>query len=112
MTQPIGGATATTAINITYVDNELYIFATGSDQFASRELFHYKSGYGDKMNVTIVPQHVLPAGSYTLSFVGVNWGGEPAFSLSLTSGGSTTAVPVTCQPGNGVVWTANIAISV
>ena len=103
---------ATTAINITYVDNELYVIAIPSNGLAGSEIFHYVSGYADTMNVTIVPQHVLAAGSYTLSFVGINWGGPAGFNISLTTNGVATAVP--CTPGTnvGVVWTANVAITV
>ncbi len=84
---------ATTAIHVTFVDNELYIIAIPSNGLASVELFHYKSGFNDPMNVTIVPQHVLPPGNYTLSFVGINWGGPGKWTVSLTGGPAVTLPP-------------------
>jgi len=101
----------TTAINITYVDNELYILAIPTGN-AGSELFHYCSGWSDTMNVTIVPQHVLPPGNYTLSFIGINWGGPTAFNITLTTNGTTTPVPASPSGGIGVVWTANVPITV
>ena len=104
---------STTAINITYVDNELYIIAIPSNGLASSELFHYMSGFKDPMNVTIVPQHVLPSGKYTLSFVGINWGGPAGFKVSLTTNGTTTPVSPPAPTNTvGVVWTANVSITV
>ncbi len=103
----------TTAININYVDNELYIIAIPSTGNGGFELFHYVSGYSDKMYVTIVPQHVLPPGQYTLSFVGINWGGPTSFNVSLTTNGTTT--PVSPQPSTqsvGVVWSPSVSITV
>ncbi|MEK6263134.1 MAG: hypothetical protein AABP62_31535 [Planctomycetota bacterium] len=102
----------TTAINITHVDNELYIVATPSSARASSELFHYMSGFGANMNVVIVPQHVLPPGKYTLSFIGINWGGPAKFTITMTTNGVTTPVPATAGSTVGVVWTANMAITV
>ena len=87
-----------TAINIKFVDNELYVIAIPANATASIELFHYKSGFNDPMNVKIVPQHVLPAGQYTLSFVGVNWGGPGTWKISLT-GGPAVTLPVTNAAG-------------
>ena len=101
---------ATTAINITFVDNELYIIAIPSNGLASVELFHYKSGFGDKMSVTIIPQHVLAAGQYTLTFVGINWGGPAGFTVSLTGGPAVPAfVPTSAV---GVVWSPSVSITV
>ena len=77
---------ATTAINVTFVDNELYVIAIPPNGMASIELFHYKSGFNDPMNVKIVPQHVLSPGNYTLTFVGINWGGPANFAIALTGG--------------------------
>ncbi len=103
---------ATTAINVTYVDNELYIIAIPSTGMAGSEIFHYVSGYTDPMNVTIVPQHVLSSGSYTLSFVGINWGGPAGFKVSLTTNGVATPLSAPASSAVGVVWTANVAITV
>ena len=62
----------TTSIDITFVDNELYIIAIPASATASAELFHYVSGYNATMNVKIVPQTVLPPGL---------WGWEPLTRL-------------------------------
>jgi hypothetical protein len=103
----------TTAINISFVDNELYIIAIPSTGMASFEIFHYVSGFNDPMNVTIVPQHVLTAGSYTLQFVGINWGGPANFKVSLTTGGVATAVgPAVSSSAVGLVWSPTVAITV
>lgn len=103
----------TTAINVTYVDNELYIIAIPSNGMASSELFHYTSGFADTMNVTIVPQHVLPSGTYTLSFVGINWGGAAGFTVSLTTDGAQTAVAGQSTGVDvGISWMANVQITV
>lgn len=104
---------STTAINVSYVDNELYIIAIPSNGMASSELLHYMSGFGDKMNVTIVPQHVLPHGNYTLCFIGINWGGPAGFAVTTTTDGTVTPVPP--PPGTsalGVVWHQTLAITV
>ena len=60
------------------------------------------------MNVTIVPQHVLANGNYTLSFVGINWGGPAQFSVSLT-GGPPVTLPAISVPG---VVSTSVAITV
>ncbi len=103
----------TTAINVTFVDNELDIIAIPSNGMASVNLLHYISGYNDTMNVKIIPQHVLPAGSYTLSFVGINWGGPARFDVSLTTNGVTTPVtPGASSSAVGVVWSPSVQITV
>ena len=94
---------STTAINVKFVDNELYIIAIPSNGMASSELFHYMSGFNDPMNVTIIPKHVLAAGTYTLCFVGINWGGPSQFSISLTGG---PAVILNAISGAGCVCTS------
>ena len=100
---------ATTAINVNYVDNELYIIAIPSTSMASIELFHYKSGYYDGMKVTISPQHVLSSGRYTLLFYGINWGGPGKFDVSLTTDGKTAPVPSTESSTVGGIWNASVA---
>lgn len=102
-----------TNINITYVDNELYLLAIPSNGLASIELFHYKSGYTDKMNVTIIPQHVLPSGSYTLVFVGINWGGPSGFTGTLThSDNTSTPVNGPNVQTVGAVWNQAYPVTV
>ena len=104
---------STTAINVTFVDNELYIVAIPSNGLASVEVFHYKSGFGDPMTVKIIPQHILPPGQYTLSFVGINWGGPAGFTVSLTTNNVTTPVaPPAPTNAVGVVWSPSVGITV
>lgn len=105
--------TTTTAINVTFVDNELYIIAIPNTGLAAYQIFHYVSGYNDRMNVTIVPQHVLPAGKYTLQFIGINWGGPANFTASLTTGGAVSPVgPAVSSNAVGIVWSPTVAIDV
>ncbi len=103
----------TTAINVTYVDNELYIIAIPSNGMASMEILHDVSGFNDSMNITIVPKHVLSAGQYTLCFVGINWGGPSAFKVSLTTDGVVTPVdPAATSSEVGIVWSPTVQITV
>ena len=103
----------TTSIDITFVDNELYIIAIPASATASAELFHYVSGYNATMNVKIVPQTVLPPGQYTLSFIGINWGGPANFKVSLTTNGVAAPVaPPAATSAVGVVWSPSVAITV
>jgi hypothetical protein len=97
-------ATKTTQIHVTACDNELYVIA--STPALSSELLHIKSGYGDQVNYTVRPQAILPAGPYTLIFVGINWGGPSAFKVTLTQ--SVGAPIVLTAPTNlpvGATWT-------
>ena len=103
----------TTAIHVTYVDNELYIIAVPLNGMTSTKIFHYVSGYNDPMNITIIPQHVLTAGQYTLCFVGINWGGPSAFNVTLTTDGAVTPVgPAETSTEVGIVWSPTVQITV
>lgn len=97
-------ATKTTQIEVTACDNELYIIA--STPAFSSEICHFKSGYGDPVSYKVRPQAILPAGAYTLIFVGINWGGPSAFKVTLTQ--SSGAPIVLTAPTNlpvGATWT-------
>ena len=108
----------TTAINVTRVDNELYIIAIPSNGLASMEILHFVSSNfvsstNDPVNITIIPQHVLAAGQYTLCFVGINWGGPSAFYVSLTTNGTVTPVgPAPTSNQLGIAWSINVQITV
>jgi hypothetical protein len=97
-------ATKTTLIEVTACDNELYVIA--STAAFSSELLHIKSGYGDPVSYKVKPQSILAAGSYSLIFVGINWGGPSAFKVTLTQ--SSGAPIVLTAPTNlpvGATWT-------
>lgn len=71
----------TTNIQVTACDNELYILATTGA--GSSEICHIKSGYGNPVNYSVIPQSILPKGAYSLIVVGINWGGPSAFKVTL-----------------------------
>ena len=103
----------TTTLNVSAVDNELIVTAT--TPAGSSEVLHIKSGYGSPVSYHVNLHDILPAGSYTLVFVGINWGGPSAFAASLTTGGAVVNVPGTAvgsPTAIGVVWTASCAITV
>jgi hypothetical protein len=102
---------STTNIQVTNVDNELYILA--SQGSGSSELIHVKEGYGSPIDTSIVPQYILASGSYTLTMIGINWGGGTAFSVAVTTDGTTTVYPTTPVGTDiGVVWTQSIPMTV
>ena len=103
----------TTKIHVTATDNELYILA--STLRGSSEICHIKSGFGDPVEYTVVPQSILPPGDYTLIMVGINWGVQAAFSVTLTTGGGDTAPHTFSPAGNqdvGAIWTKAVPITV
>lgn len=102
-----------TAIDISYVDNELYVLAIPSSQTASTEVIHYNSGNSASSNISIVPINILSPGDYTLSFVGVNWGGPSYFNIQLSySDGSNKSLDSENSTTVGVVFTANESVTV
>lgn len=101
----------TTQIRVTAVDNELYLLAS-QEPCTSSELCHIKSGDGRAVDVTIVPQSVLPAGSYTLIMIGINWGEEQAFSVTVTTGGVDKAYTAPPSTAIGANWTVAVPITV
>ena len=101
----------TTHIDVSKCDNELYIIA--STPAGSSELLHIKSGYNKPVAHTIYPPAILPPGNYTLTLVGINWGGPLAFSVKVTAGTATTlsTPPPTGSPV-GAIWTKSIAMTI
>ena len=99
----------TTQIHVSATDNELYIIA--STPAGSSELCHIKSGYNDPVNYSLNnPGHVLPAGKYDLTFIGINWGGPWNFNVT-----TTPPIPGLVSTGSGtvgVVWNKTVQITV
>ena len=100
----------TTKIHVTATDNELYIIAT--TPAGSSEIGHIVSGYNNPVEYTVVPQSVLPKGTYTLVLVGINWGGPQAFKVTLTTGGVDTVYAAPANSAVGANWTVAIPITV
>ncbi|MDT5062567.1 MAG: hypothetical protein QOH63_3026 [Acidobacteriota bacterium] len=102
----------TTKIHVTATDNELYILA--STPSGSSEICHIKSGFNNPVEYVVVPQSILPSGAYTLTMVGINWGGPHQFTIILTTGGTNTTItsgPPTNAPA-GANWTKSVPINV
>jgi hypothetical protein len=98
-------------IQATACDNEMSVIA--STPAGSSELFHLKSGFNNKVNYEVIPQSILPAGNYTLTILGINWGGPSAFTVILTP---STGTPITVSGGTGLptggTWSQAVAITV
>ncbi|QWF17031.1 hypothetical protein [Lysobacter capsici] len=96
-----------TSIKVTACDNELFI--TASTPAGSSEICHISSGNNDPVSYAVNLGSVLPPGKYSLTLVGINWGGPSAFNVTV---GST---PLTFSNPNapiGVVWTQTVAVTV
>lgn len=96
-----------TSIKVTACDNELFI--TASTPAGSSEICHISSGNNDPVSYAVNLGSVLPPGKYSLTLVGINWGGPSAFNVTV---GST---PFTFSNPNapvGVVWTQTVAVTV
>lgn len=125
---------ANATIDVTACDNELYLIAvnspSGGGPNQSFQLLHIESGNGNSVNVTAtvspgtyvepatldgVDQPLgpssdytvsLPAGSYNLVAVGINWGGPQNFSFTLNDGEPITLPLTNPNPSlPTVVWT-------
>lgn len=100
-----------TKIQATACDNEMYVIA--STPAGSSELFHIKSGYNNKVNYEVIPQSILPPGNYTLTVLGINWGGPSVFTVVLTPASGS---PITVSGGSGLptggTWSQAVAITV
>ena len=98
-------------IQATACDNEMYVLV--STPSGSSELFHIKSGFNNPVNYVVVPQSILPAGNYTLTVIGINWGGPAAFTVILTP---STGAAITVSGGAGLptggTWSQAVAITV
>jgi hypothetical protein len=100
----------TTKIAVTACDNELHIIAsTGA---GSSEICHISSGYNNPVSYTVVPQSILAPGSYSLTMVGINWGGPSAFKVALTTGGVVTNLTSPANSAVGVVWSVTVPMQV
>ena len=62
--------------------------------------------------MTLFPGAVLPTGSYTLSMIGINWGGPSAYSVIVTSDGVAKTYTGGGNANVGPNWTTNVPISV
>ena len=98
-------------IQATACDNEMFVIA--STPAGSSELFHIKSGYNNPVNYVVIPQSILAAGAYTLTVIGLNWGGPSAFTVILTPDSGS---PITLSGGSGLptggVWSAAAPMNV
>jgi hypothetical protein len=120
---------ANATINVTACDNELYLIAvnsvTGSAPTQSYQLVHIESGNSQAVNVTAtvspgayfepgtlngVTQALnssypvsLPAGSYNLIAVGINWGLAQQFTFTLN--GVAYSLPYSSSGSLAVAWT-------
>jgi hypothetical protein len=98
-------------IHATACDNEMSVIAsTGA---GSSELFHIKSGFNNPVNYEVIPQSILQAGNYTLTILGINWGGPSIFTVILTP---SAGAPITVTGGTGLptggCWCHAVAITV
>jgi len=100
----------TTNIQITACDNELYILAS-QEPVPSIEICHLKSGYSKPVSYAIAPQAILKPGNYSLTMVGINWGGPAAFKVFLAGPNQTYELALSPQP-IGVVWHQTVTITV
>lgn len=72
-----------TNITVTKCDNELYIIAIPATVgLGSFEILHMSSGFNDPVSYTVKLSSILPKGDYILCFLGINWGGPEAFTVS------------------------------
>lgn len=121
----------TNTLNITACDNELLIVASAWGE--SYLLANIKSGNEHNVNFTLTiaegaaptapinlngvngdlttPQNVtLPAGTYRLNIVGINWGGPTAFNVQLNENPAYKYAGSSQEP---LIWTGgNPAITV
>jgi|688.fasta_scaffold908430_2 hypothetical protein len=103
---------ATTQIQVTALDNEIILIAIPASGLASVELFHYSMGYGGPVNVTIRPGLVLPTGDYTLSMIGINWGGPSTYSVTVTTDGVAKTYTGGGNDTIGPNWVNSVPISI
>jgi hypothetical protein len=99
----------TTQIDVGACDNEFYLVA--STPAGSSELLHIKSGYNKPVSHTIYPPAILPPGNYTLTMIGINWGGPSAFKVKVTAGTATNYAS-TPSSSIGVVWNQSIPMTI
>ena len=102
----------TTKIQVRATDNELYILALNSAGIGSYEICHIMSGFNNPVDYVVIPQSILPKGSYNLVLIGINWGGPATFSVTLTTGGVATTHAAPAGSTVGVFWHDLIPIQV
>jgi hypothetical protein len=100
----------TTKIDVSACDNELHIIATTPS--GTSEVCHITTGSGDPVSYKVVPQSILPAGKYSLTMVGINWGGPSNFKVALTTGGVVQNFASAPNQAVGVVWSVTVPIEV
>lgn len=94
----------TTNIQVTACDNELYILGATIAGGPTSEICHITSGYNQPVNYSFNPGAVLAPGSHNLFIIGINWGAQADFSITLTSGG-VVEPPITHRSDSGAsVW--------
>lgn len=97
-----------TTLSVTQCDNELYIVASANGM-GSLEVLHMSSGYNDPVNYTVNLGSILTAGTYSLTMVGINWGGPAAFVVTIDG------TPYQYNNGSapvGAVWTQTVSVNV
>lgn len=103
----------TTNIHVSGSDNEIYLIA--STPTSSSEICHLKAtGKDNSVDYSVNPQSILQKGNYTLIIVGINWGSQNGFKVTLTTGGTDTPYtpPSSVTTGAGVSWTQSIPMTV
>ena len=100
-------------IQVTACDNEIYLIAINPNGQGSTELLHYTSGYYQPVTATIYPGAVLETGTYTLAIIGINWGKQANFSVTICANGVVQPALTFNQPqSQGVVWMTNTTLKV
>jgi hypothetical protein len=100
----------TTQIQVTAADNEIMLIA--STPAGSSELLHYKSGFNKPVNVTIFPGAILATGLYTLTIIGVNWGGPANFTVIVTTDGQAQTFHDGGNTAPGSVWFQAVSMNI
>jgi hypothetical protein len=96
-----------TPVSVSACDNELYILALQGNasigSWGSTEILHIMSGNNDPVAYSFNLESVLPPGTYTLVFIGIDWG--VTWNFAVTVGG--TPYGASGPSALGFAWTAN-----
>jgi hypothetical protein len=101
----------TASIKVSACDNELHVIA--STPAFSAEICHISSGYNDPVAYAVNLGSILPPGKYSLTMVGINWGGPAKYAIAVTNNGTTT--PYSFEKADapaGVVWSQTVNVDV